>query len=95
VQLHGIVQASNHNGHGVKSVCVDHLHVRGRCVVSMASATAIAMPAQVGRISPEPALDNQKIRIAARYFRVRPQLSAQIRADRVALYLLVTSTDGV
>ena len=47
MHVHSIVHASIHSGHGVKSVGTDHLHVRGRCVVSMAAHGAIAMPLKI------------------------------------------------
>jgi hypothetical protein len=61
----------------------------------MAPASAIAMPAQLRAFRRTQRSTIQKIRIAGKYFSVIHGRSPQIRADRVALYLLITSTDGV
>jgi hypothetical protein len=45
-QLHGILQASSHSGHGENSVGSENLHVRRRCgVFVMKTRGASSMPA--------------------------------------------------
>ncbi|HET9467251.1 MAG TPA: hypothetical protein VFO48_02520, partial [Vicinamibacterales bacterium] len=96
VHVHSIVHASIQSGHGVKSVGTDHLHVRGRCVVSMGAPTAIGMPFENLHTQGYRQSDIVgKFRVDAEYSLRQRVHRAEYGADRVALELLITPSDGV
>jgi hypothetical protein len=97
VQHHGIVHASSHKGHGENSVWLDHLHVRGRRVVSIMDAPgAIAMPA----ISAwDPPIHCRNAAEISQDCGIFPVVSPPWRCNQadiaVALDLLIRPLDGV
>ncbi len=96
IQVHSFVHASSQTGGGADSVGMHHLHVRGRCRVSiMPPACAITMPAVCRANRARQRCGAVEISHDCEIFLLAPGVIEPIlRASGVASELLIASADG-